>query len=83
MKWFVDLSTRLKLIFSFGLMVLLLLLVAVIAYYGLRSVHHSQEELFQKDFQSFIALIELRADLNRVRAQLLEMIMVTDRERQK
>jgi methyl-accepting chemotaxis protein len=82
MKWFVDLSTRVKLVLSFGLMVFLLLVVITTAYRGLVSLYQSQEALFQQDFLSSIALVQLLADQNRVRAELLEMMMIKDRDKQ-
>lgn len=82
MQWFVNLSTRIKLFLSFGLMVFSLLVVMGIAYNGLTTLRQSQKELFQEDFLSSVALIELKADLNRVRAQLLEMTMIQDKAKQ-
>ena len=82
MQWFINLSTRIKLFLSFGLMVFFLLVVIVTAYNGLTTLRQSQEELFQNDFLSSVELIELKADQNRIRAQLLEMMMITDRTKQ-
>ncbi len=82
MKWFVNLATRIKLFFSFGLMVVFLLVVIVAAYNGLTVLHQSQKELFTNDFLPTIKLLELRSNQNRARAQLLEMIMTKDRVKQ-
>ncbi len=82
MKWFVSLSTRIKLILSFGMMVIFLLVVIIIAYNGLTTIRQSQSDLFQKDFLSSIELVEMRSDQNRVRALILEMMMSKDRAKQ-
>ena len=82
MKWFVNLATRIKLFLSFGLMVVFLLVVIATAYYGLTALRQSQDELFQDDFLSSIALVELRSAQNRARTQLLEMMMTTNRTKQ-
>lgn len=82
MKWFVDFSTRTKLFLSFGLLVLFLLLVIGIAYNGIETLHQSQDKLFLEDFKPSIVLVELRSNQNRVRAQLLEMMLLTDRIKQ-
>ena len=82
MKWFVDLATRTKLFLSFGLMVLFLLVVIVTAYYGLTTLRQSQDELFQDDFLSSVELVGLRSAQNRAHAELLEMMMITDKVRQ-
>jgi methyl-accepting chemotaxis protein len=82
MNWFVNFSTRLKLILSFGLLVFFLLVVIVTACNGLITVRKSQDELFQHDFLSSLSLVELEADLNRARAQMLEMMVIQDRTKQ-
>jgi methyl-accepting chemotaxis protein len=82
MKWFLDRTTKTKLFIGFGLMVLFLLFVIVTAYSGITNIRKSQSELFQEDFLPATELIELRSDQNRVRAQLLEMMMIKDRARQ-
>ncbi|MFH0730316.1 MAG: methyl-accepting chemotaxis protein [Pseudomonadota bacterium] len=82
MNWFVNLPTRLKLILSFGSMVFFLLVVIVTAHNGIIAIHESQEALFQNDFLSSIQLVELCSDQNRVRAQLLEMMLITDKAKQ-
>lgn len=78
MKWFVNLATRTKLFLSFGLMVVFLLIVITTAYYGLTTLRQSQNELFQDDFLSSIALVELRSAQNRARVQFLEMMTTKD-----
>lgn len=79
MNWFVNLSTRLKLVISFGLMIFFLLVVIITAYNGLTTIRQSQAELFQDDFLSSLGLVKLEADLNRARVQVLEMMIVQDR----
>ena len=82
MKWFVNLATRIKLFLSFGVMLLLLLVVITTASTGLTDFRQSQEELFRNDFLPAIELLQLRSNQNRVRAQILQMIMTKDRAKQ-
>lgn len=82
MNWFLNLATRIKLFLSFGLVVFFLLVIIATAYNGLVDLGQSQNELFQDDFLSSIELVNLRSDQNRVRAQMLEMIMIDDRAKQ-
>ena len=82
MKWFVNLATHIKLFLSFGLLVVILLVVVATALTGFSALSQSQEELFRNDFLPTIELIELRSSQNRVRAQILEMIMTKDRAKQ-
>ena len=83
MTWFIHLTTRNKLFLSFGLMIAFLLAVIAIAFHGLTTLRQSQDELFRKDFLSSIELVQLRADQNRNRAQLLELIINRDSTKQK
>ncbi len=82
MKKFIDLSTRAKLAFGFGLLLPLLFLVAGLAYFTLTAIQKSQRELYDIHFTEVIDLMEIRADLNRNRASMLEMMVTTDRSRQ-
>jgi methyl-accepting chemotaxis protein len=81
MKWFLDLSTRAKLFLCFGLLLVLLTGVIIAAATGITTIRQSQKELFDKDFVVATELIELRSDQNRVRSQILEMMMEKDRLR--
>ncbi len=82
MKWFVNLATRTKLFFGFGLMVVFLLMVIGTAYTGFTALSQSQDSLFHDDFLPTIELIKLRSAQNRVHAQLLEMMMTKNRAKQ-
>ncbi len=82
MKWFLNLSTRAKIILSFGLMLILLAVSIVTAYTAIRAINASQRELVRSGFESTLHLVEIRADQNRTRAQLLEMMVAGDRSKQ-
>ena len=83
MKWFIDLNTRSKLFFTFGLLFVILLAVIVTAYSGFTGVQKSQSDLFHRDFMGATQLIELKADQNRTRADILEMMLTRDRAKQR
>lgn len=46
MKWFLDLTTRRKLLVSFGLMIVFLAIVIATAYSGMTAMHESQKSLY-------------------------------------
>jgi methyl-accepting chemotaxis protein len=79
MKWFLNLSTRAKLFLGFGLMVLLLVAVAVTAYNGIITIRESQRRLYELDFADAVDLSLLRANLNGVRTETLEMLLAPKR----
>ncbi len=74
MKWFLDLTTRGKLLVGIGMMVLFLVIVIVTAYSGITSINKSEQGLYQKEFANVIDLLNLRSDQNGVRAALLSLM---------
>ncbi|MBI4832812.1 MAG: MCP four helix bundle domain-containing protein [Candidatus Lindowbacteria bacterium] len=79
MKWFVRLSLRSKLLAGFGLIIVFLAAVVVIAYRGMTAVQTSQKRLFEQDFARVENLLELRSNLNRQRSQILEMTLASEK----
>jgi methyl-accepting chemotaxis protein len=78
MKWFINLKTGTKLILGFGVLVVLLGMAIVTGYDAITAIRDSQRRLFEQHFSSVVDLVELRADQNRQRAQILEMILTTN-----
>jgi methyl-accepting chemotaxis protein len=79
LKWFIDMSTRSKLILCFGIMWLLMTVIIGTTYKDIEGMARSAQGLH--DFQYTIALdlVELRANQNFNRAQILEMMMTADK----
>ena len=50
MKWFLNLPTRAKLLFGFGVTGLFLVAVIVTSYTSIRSIQESQRRLHKEDF---------------------------------
>ena len=82
MKLFLDFTTRGKLLFGFGLMIAFLVAVVVTAYTGITAIQESQKSLYQEEFADALDLMELRAQENGVRAELLGMLMLAQRSDQ-
>jgi methyl-accepting chemotaxis protein len=78
MKWFINLNTRSKLILSFGLLFLILMAVMLVAREGFTQLERSQREMYRRDFTNALDLLELKADQNRTRADILEMMISKD-----
>lgn len=49
MKWFLNLSTRNKLMCGFGLIVLLLALVVIVAYQGINSIQGVYKNVIKEE----------------------------------
>jgi nitrogen fixation/metabolism regulation signal transduction histidine kinase len=82
MKWLRDLPTRMKLFLGFGLMIVFLATVIVIAYTGITAIQDSQKSLYEEDFANAVDLLTLRTHENGVRAALLTMMLLTNRSDQ-
>jgi methyl-accepting chemotaxis protein len=82
MKWFLNISTKAKIIFSFGSMFILLAIIIVTALSNIMSISDSQRELVHLNFQPALDLVEIRSDQNRVRASIVEMMLTTDKSKQ-
>ena len=82
MNWFKNLKTGAKLLVGFGTMIVLLGTTIAIAYNAITAIRDSQRKVFEKQFVGVMAMVELRADLNRQRALLLEMTLTTNRTEQ-
>ena len=82
MKWFINLSTRAKLILGFGVMWLLLAIVIVIAYVGITNVTQSVKDLHDNEFTKAIQLRELKSHQNYNRSQILDMLLTPKKSNQ-
>ncbi len=82
MNLFLNLTTRNKLFFTFGLMILLLSCVTVTAYRSIVAMQASQEILYQRDFADAVNLTDIQCKINRVRADILNMMLLSKRSGQ-
>lgn len=82
MNAFLSLTTRTKLVFGFGLILLLLLAVMATAYQGITTIQTAQERLYNRDFADTANLLEIRTKNNRVRADILNMMLLSKRSDQ-
>lgn len=82
MNYFMNLSTRAKLLFSFGLIWVMFLAVIIIAYQGLQNITQSEKELYNNHFQIALELRELRSHQNINRAAILDMMLTKNKTEQ-
>ena len=82
MGWFLDVTTRVKLFLGFGVLIVLLAAVIAVAYNGLTTAQEAQRRLHDQDFANTADLLEVRTNLNGIRAALLDMMLVTKRAEQ-
>lgn len=82
MKWLINLPIRAKLFFGFGSIILLLFVVIITAYLGITAIQKSQKSLYEDDLANVIDLWNLRTQQNGVRADLMNMILMTRRSEQ-
>ncbi len=75
MKYFINLSTRIKLVLSFGIMWLMLLVVIILAYKGSQDIIQSENSLHKINFRIAIELKDLKSYIILNRASVLDMMM--------
>jgi methyl-accepting chemotaxis protein len=80
MNWLKDRKIGTKFVLGFGTMIVLLAINVVISYSAITTIRDSQQRLFEQEFAGVVEIGELRADLNRQRALLLEMTITTNRD---
>ena len=77
-----KLSMRAKLLSGFGLMILLLVVVAVTAYRGITAIQQSQKNLYERELADALEMKEVRSNQTAVRSKLLTMIVLPGGGRQ-
>jgi len=82
MKWFLNLTMRVKLFVGFGLMILILTFVIVTAYRAIAGMQESQKNMYRLDFANAVDLKDIRSNQNGTRAAVLTMLLVTNRSDQ-
>jgi methyl-accepting chemotaxis protein len=82
MKWFINLTTRIKLFFGFGLMVLFLGTVVVTTYTAMKAMVVAQERLYKQAFVDVVDLLSLETNTNENRVGILTMMNVSGRSAQ-
>ena len=73
MKWFLNLNTRVKLLFGYGVTLLCVAAVIAAACVGIVDMQSQQKKFFERDFVINTELAEFRADENRLRSLMLEL----------
>jgi diguanylate cyclase (GGDEF)-like protein/PAS domain S-box-containing protein len=74
-RWFLNLSTSRKLYTSFGLMVVLLAVVAAAAYRSIVVIQESHRALYEQEFSDVLDIKEVRANQVANRADMLSMMV--------
>ena len=82
MNWLLNLAIRTKLLLAFGLMLALIAVLIAGAYWGLNVIQQTQKTLFERDMVISMELVELRAELNQHRSNILIMLLESQRAEQ-
>jgi hypothetical protein len=78
LKWFADISTRTKLLLSFGVLSVFLVIMAVVALMGMTSIYTAQKTLQEVYLANALDLLRLESNLNESRVSLLLMMSVKE-----
>ncbi|MBI3376703.1 MAG: methyl-accepting chemotaxis protein, partial [Betaproteobacteria bacterium] len=82
MKWFLDLTTRVKLLVCFGLIFALMAWVIATGYAGIAAIRESQNRLYSEYLAEVRDLMALRVYQNQMRALMLEAQLLSKRAEQ-
>lgn len=78
MKWFANLPTPGKLLLAFGSMLLILAMVVALSSQSIIAMTHSVQKIHDRQFTIMVELQQLKAHLNNMRGQILEMMLTPD-----
>ena len=79
MGWFKNLTTRSKLILSFGIMCALLIGLSIMAYNTLASIQKNEREVVDQNNLAALSAVQIRSHQNRIRGVMLEFLMSGDK----
>ena len=79
MGWLSDISTRSKLLLSFGSLLVLLALVAAVATTSILGMQTSQRTIVDHDLAPVSAILEARSHINHIRGDILQLAVTTNR----
>ncbi len=83
MKWFQNAATRTKLLFAFGLMLVLIGGVFCSAFFAISSLIASQKDLFDNRFNQVIDALNFDSNEGEIRATMITMALLTNRAEMK
>jgi methyl-accepting chemotaxis protein len=82
MEWFNNITTRAKLFLCFGVILLFMVVMMVIAYRNITNIAKSEKLLNDVFWTTTVNLAEVRAHQNYNRGGILEMMLATDKSKQ-
>lgn len=80
MNWFINLKMRAKLFFSFGIILLIMLSLLLFAYKNINDLQKSQEELFERNFNNAVELMNLKSNITKQRSNSISMLVSKNKE---
>jgi len=79
MKWFMNIPTRTKFLFGYGIVIALLILVIVIANRGISNVKYSLDDISSIELPNSTDVLKLKSAQDEVRVALLTMMAISER----
>ncbi|HZX47894.1 MAG TPA: HAMP domain-containing protein, partial [Nitrospirota bacterium] len=79
MKWFMNIPTRTKFLFGYGIVITLLILVIVIGNRGISNVKYSLDDISSIELPNSTDVLKLKSALDEVRVALLTMMAISER----
>ncbi len=80
MKFFIDMSTRAKLMLCVGTLWLITTIIIIIAITSLDSLSETEQQLNERHHRESLGMVQIRSNLNQARVAILEMMLNPSRD---
>jgi methyl-accepting chemotaxis protein len=78
MNWFTNLTTRMKLIFGFGIVILCLLTVIITATMAVTDLNRSTQDIYTEEYANILDVLSINVNMNVMRADTFVMLSTKD-----
>lgn len=79
MNWFTNLTTRIKLVFGFGIVILCLLTVIITATMAVTDLNTSTQDIYTGEYANTVDILGISVNINMMRTETFAMIVSTDK----
>src|SRR3990170_8185296 len=79
MKWFMDIPTRTKFLFGYGVVIALLIIVIIISNWGISNIRYSLDDISSIELPNSTDVLKLKSAQDEVRVALLTMMAISER----
>jgi methyl-accepting chemotaxis protein len=79
MNWFINLTTRMKFVFGFGIVILCLLAVIITATMAITDLNRTTQDIYTGEYANTLDIMSINANINTMRTDILTMLATSDK----